>query len=394
MTDITAYQPLGGNREGWVHFSDDPLPALVPIVCLSHNGEDLNVNGPLHAESGAESSLRDYITWFGNQRQMGIIPAFLLSIWGTIIPTLGVILNILCWAFILILLCRLSWYEETWASVTAFWLRRLLLILASSINWSPVAIAYRFRRKIFSADTATSVALLLSALIVFGLISWGYCALVSDTTSSWTYIFGVGDSQNSEKNVTFEDYLSSGILLQGWSTGNVPRGAQYCAARVAPEQSPLFTNLSIYTTQFARTFSYITNASTVVQDAIIDTRRADTPFDANAFESVRTNHTLCSQGFQGNSDLYGLGIRCGVYLQWASCLLANNFLSSTRQELQKVYMICSLAICLATVIISAAGSCVFAIEVEILYWMYWGGFVCVYASAPCIIRLGSLKKMG
>jgi hypothetical protein len=51
-----------------------------------------------------------------------------------------------------------------------------------------------------------------------------------------------------------------------------------------------------------------------------------------------------------------------------------------------------LAICLAVAIVSAARSCVFAVEVEILYWMYWGGFVCVYASAPYMIRLGKLTK--
>ncbi|KAI9737563.1 MAG: hypothetical protein M1834_009718 [Cirrosporium novae-zelandiae] len=30
-------------------------------------------------------------------------------------------------------------------------------------------------------------------------------------------------------------------------------------------------------------------------------------------------------GFQGNSDLYGFGIRLGIYLQWISSLLANAF---------------------------------------------------------------------
>lgn len=35
----------------------------------------------------------------------------------------------------------------------------------------------------------------------------------------------------------------------------------------------------------------------------------------------------CS-GFEGNSDLYGLGIRLGIYLQWTSSLLTNVFLPS------------------------------------------------------------------
>lgn len=35
------------------------------------------------------------------------------------------------------------------------------------------------------------------------------------------------------------------------------------------------------------------------------------------------------RGFAGNSDLYGLGIRLGIYLQWISSLLANSLLPTT-----------------------------------------------------------------
>jgi hypothetical protein len=37
-------------------------------------------------------------------------------------------------------------------------------------------------------------------------------------------------------------------------------------------------------------------------------------------------------GFAGNSDIYGLGIRLGVYLQWITSLLANNFYSEAIAE--------------------------------------------------------------
>lgn len=39
------------------------------------------------------------------------------------------------------------------------------------------------------------------------------------------------------------------------------------------------------------------------------------PFHMNQFLSVQANQTLSDQGFKGNGDLYGLGIRTGVYLQ-------------------------------------------------------------------------------
>lgn len=53
---------------------------------------------------------------------------------------------------------------------------------------------------------------------------------------------------------------------------------------------------------------------------------------------VITRHTLrdptglvrreSCDGFEGNPNLYGLGIRLGIYLQWISSLLTNVFLAS------------------------------------------------------------------
>ncbi|KAL8668990.1 MAG: hypothetical protein Q9168_006404 [Polycauliona sp. 1 TL-2023] len=40
-------------------------------------------------------------------------------------------------------------------------------------------------------------------------------------------------------------------------------------------------------------------------------------------------------------------------------------------------------------IASFAKTCTFSIEIEIMYWMYWGGYLCVFGTAPCSIRLGS-----
>ncbi|KAL8858529.1 MAG: hypothetical protein Q9178_005027, partial [Gyalolechia marmorata] len=110
------------------------------------------------------------------------------------------------------------------------------------------------------------------------------------------------------------------------------------------------------------------------------------------FHSIRRSQNLCGQGFMGNTDLYGLGIRTGLYFQWISALLANNLLPDTRQELQKIYLVFSLAICLATIIASFAKTCTFSIEIEIMYWMYLGGYVCVFGTAPCLIKLGSEMK--
>jgi hypothetical protein len=94
----------------------------------------------------------------------------------------------------------------------------------------------------------------------------------------------------------------------------------------------------------------------------------------------------------GNADLYGLGIRAGIYLQWIGSLLANNLLQKSGKELQKVYLIFSFSLCVATYAMSFAGSCVFETEIELLYWLFWGGFMVVFAFCPSQTRLGAKPK--
>src|SRR4051812_25170410 len=47
-------------------------------------------------------------------------------------------------------------------------------------------------------------------------------------------------------------------------------------------------------------------------------------FPAAGMLSYRASPSKCS-GFEGNPDLYGLGIRVGVYLQWFSGIIAHSF---------------------------------------------------------------------
>lgn len=169
-------------------------------------------------------------------------------------------------------------------------------------------------------------------------------------------------------------------LFYPWYTGPVPHSFQGCNARVTPQQSPLFAE-DIYKTQFHRMWHIESNEIPY-----------NHTFDMELSLSIQRNATLCSQGFKGNDDLYGLGIRTGIYLQWIASLLANNLLSENRRELQKVYLIYSLAVCTATMISTFAVTCVFGIEIQVLYWMYWGGFLCVFALSPSETRLGPEAK--
>ncbi|KAK5050489.1 hypothetical protein LTR84_003770 [Exophiala bonariae] len=46
-----------------------------------------------------------------------------------------------------------------------------------------------------------------------------------------------------------------------------------------------------------------------------------------------------------------------------------------------------MAICIATIVATFTARCTFSIEIEISYWMYWGGYFCVFGSAPDAITV-------
>ena len=255
----------------------------------------------------------------------------------------------------------------------------LSIIVPTVVNWFPLMVlcgCLHTRRQ--SSKLSSRIVIILICACLFGLFSWAYCTLAL-----------------------------SELWIRTWYGGAVPQSFRGCDARVELRQASLFET-DIYYTQFARKMNiynistkYLRIAPTV--DIYVNSTSNVTvpwvnPFDYNStfdmqrFRSIQANQTLCNQGFEGNNDLYGLGIRTSLYLQWLSSFLANNFLPGTRQELRKTYLIFSMAICLATIILSFVQPCTFSIEIEIMYWMYWGGYVCVFASAPCSVRLGSDAK--
>lgn len=86
--------------------------------------------------------------------------------------------------------------------------------------------------------------------------------------------------------------------------------------------------------------------------------------------SSRENPNSC--GFQGNSDLYGLGIRLRIYLQWIACLLANHFTTAVRDGLLDGYAIFTLALTIATIVLTTTSSCTFGIEIFLLLMLIFG----------------------
>jgi hypothetical protein len=256
--------------------------------------------------------------------------------------------------------------------------------LSTTCIWAPVVLGYALHSQA-SKKFVMWFKIAISVLF-FGLTSFGYYYVASGNNTAYEvcdwFVYNMSEIGEGP----------FGVAIQAWSTGTMPRAFQGCIARVAPQQAPLFTT-DIYQSQFARTYYTIADQSRTCKDATGNGHQwqVHPAFNTELFRSIQSDQYLCGQGFLANIDLYGLGTRCGVYMQWISSLLANNYLSNARQEIQKVYLIFSFAICVATLIASIAKSCVFSIEIEILYWMYWGGYICVFGSAPCAIRLGSVS---
>lgn len=93
---------------------------------------------------------------------------------------------------------------------------------------------------------------------------------------------------------------------------------------------------------------------------------------------IHENPQFCSTGFQGKPITYGLGVRLAIYMFWASSIIADHAVPRSKLILQKVYTIILIATFVATLVLSASSDCTFAIEIVIMYYLFWGGICCVY----------------
>ena len=99
---------------------------------------------------------------------------------------------------------------------------------------------------------------------------------------------------------------------------------------------------------------------------------------------------LHNEGFDGNSDFYGLGIRLGLYLQWISSILANAYLKSERRIMAGAYAASTLAMLIALLLLIFRHKCVFTAEVIIMLYFLWGGWYQV--MLPYMLRWNALYK--
>ena len=81
-----------------------------------------------------------------------------------------------------------------------------------------------------------------------------------------------------------------------------------------------------------------------------------------------------SIGFQGDPDFYGLGIRLGLYLQWASSFITNWFTPMERPAFVITYVIFNLSITIAVLVRVFGQQCTFVAEIFVVLTLFWGGF--------------------
>ncbi|UPL00574.1 hypothetical protein LCI18_011508 [Fusarium solani-melongenae] len=101
--------------------------------------------------------------------------------------------------------------------------------------------------------------------------------------------------------------------------------------------------------------------------------------------SLRDSSNKCA--FQGEPDIYGFGIRLGIYLQWTSVLIVRTFKLRGRASLAKSYVIFIFAIFIALLFMTAnaapstgadrssedAPKGSYTVEVMILAYIIFGG---------------------
>lgn len=211
-------------------------------------------------------------------------------------------------------------------------------------------------------DRSGVCCIVLIPLLILGLVVW---------------LMSISNQEHDVYRVTYPGQ---------WRTGVIPTSPPACGERLEGKQRILL-NAEYYSVQFARAIVY----------NVTDRNSSDWPwvhltFNETRFLKIHNNANICFQGFEGNQDLYGLGVRLGIYLHWITAFITNNFLPAARQGFRVSWLVFSSAICILAFAASIADHCIFGIEIEVLYWLYWGGLACVCASAPSQTRLAGQKR--
>jgi hypothetical protein len=104
--------------------------------------------------------------------------------------------------------------------------------------------------------------------------------------------------------------------------------------------------------------------------------------------SLQARDTVC--GIPGNPDIYGLGIRLGLYLLWVATIFTYECLQDEISNAIDANLIFFFSISIATFVLSTQSPKPYAEEIYILLVLFFGGFV----SLAFPSKLGSFSVFG
>ena len=91
-------------------------------------------------------------------------------------------------------------------------------------------------------------------------------------------------------------------------------------------------------------------------------------------------------GFYGDADTYGLGIRLGIYLQWASSMLAYAFVNEEAGGMRRVNNGFQLGILSGLVFLTVTkGRDLYVGEAYVILQFCWGGFYAAIFGGPSLV---------
>ena len=133
-------------------------------------------------------------------------------------------------------------------------------------------------------------------------------------------------------------------------------------------------------------FNYISNITipATINQACVNRVSSDQAalFDPSNLMSTKDrptyNNTLCDSGFIGNSDVYGVGVRSGLYIQWVSSIVANHLLREESTALMNTYLIFHIALWITIAVLTFQKTCTFFVEIVLLYYLVYGGYFSVF----------------
>lgn len=104
-----------------------------------------------------------------------------------------------------------------------------------------------------------------------------------------------------------------------------------------------------------------------------------------------TNASSC--GFAGNSDIYGLGIRLGVYLQWIATFVSYQLLEDSIDSVVTANWVFLFATMIATLVITASRSTYNTYSAEVIIMLYIIVGEIVVCVLPIIAEGNSLPSL-